>query len=45
LGFDEGFQVILKDLGKVVLKFRSTEIFEDFGPVWRVLILDVVLDI
>ena len=37
LGLNEGLEVVFKDLGEVVLELRSTEVFEDFLPVWWVL--------
>ena len=29
--------VVLEDLGEVVLKLRATEVRQDFLPVWRIL--------
>lgn len=34
LGLDNGFQVILQNLGKVVLELRATEVGQDLLPVW-----------
>jgi hypothetical protein len=37
LGLDESFEIIFKNLGKVVLKFRATKVFQDFCPIGRIL--------
>ena len=37
LWFDQGLKVILQDLGEVILELRSTEILENFLPVWWIL--------
>jgi len=37
LWFDQSLEVILQNLGEVILELRSTEVFENFLPVWRVL--------
>ena len=40
LRFDQGFQIILENLGEVILKFGATEIFQNFLPVRRILLRD-----
>jgi hypothetical protein len=37
LRLNEGLEIILQDLRKVILKFRSTEILQDLLPIRRVL--------
>ena len=37
LRLDESLEVILENFRKVILQFRTTEIFEDFLPIWRIL--------
>ena len=37
LWFDQGLKVVLQNLGEVILELRSTEILENFLPVWRIL--------
>ena len=37
LWFDQGLQVVLQNLGEVILELRSTKVLEDFLPVWRIL--------
>lgn len=38
LRLDQSLQVILKDLGKVVLQFRPAEVRQNLLPVWGVLL-------
>lgn len=42
LRLNQRLQVVLKNFGEVVLKLRSTEVFQDFLPVGRILIMNVV---
>ncbi len=37
LRFNDGFQVIFKKLGEIILQLRTTEILEDLSPIWRLL--------
>jgi hypothetical protein len=37
LWLNESFQVILQNLGEVVLQLRTTEVGQNFLPVWGIL--------
>jgi len=37
LRFDQGLEVVLQNLGEVILELRSTEILENFLPIWWIL--------
>ena len=37
LWLDDGLEVILQDLGEVVLQFRAAEVDQDLLPIWRFL--------
>lgn len=37
LRFDDGPQVVLQDFGEIVLQLRTSEVGQDFLPVWRIL--------
>ena len=37
LWLDEGLEVIFEDLRKVVLELGTTEVLEDFLPIWWIL--------
>lgn len=38
LGLDNGLEVVLENLGEVVLQFGATEMLENLFPVWRVVV-------
>jgi hypothetical protein len=42
LRFDQGFEVIFKNFGEIVLKLGPAEIFENFLPIWGIIVLSKV---
>lgn len=38
LGFDDGLEIVLENLGEIVLQFRASEVSENFLPVRRVVV-------
>lgn len=43
LRLDQRLQVILEDLGEVVLQLRAAEVLEDFLPVWWILMIKKII--
>ena len=37
LWFDQGLKIVLQNLGEIILELRSTEVLENFLPVWGIL--------
>ena len=45
LRLDQRFQVILEDLGEVVLQLGAAEVLEDFLPIWWILTINNTLTV